>query len=817
MRLPLKPPTTGEQSQRRSRRQRICHLVPLALLPFTVASVIAHQAGAQETYGYYYKGELVTLTASPQFVAVSETGTAFRSFVATQRLERDPLSEHPGLQAHGLALYRLPAPAVEGAQRVDLRAELVRFAEATPEEIQPVFEQGQALLIPTNEIIVGFSAATTLQQVQDFAAGHRDAQGIVEVRAHRANSFIMVIDNPANGRVYQVSQFLSGLDGVEFAEPNHIVVPVEAPRIPMRPGETPTRGGRQGGGFGTTHNSPVTWTDLVTEGFEGGALPAGWTTGRLNNTFTNALWNVTAYRAHADSHSAYATGGGNQGVAAPGDYPNNASSWLDTPQLDLAAYEEVYIEAWFYAKFQDPVGCWVNDYGRVAIRELTTGVTTFLNFLAICEEGDLTADVTTDNGWRRALVRVPPDLRVDSVRVRFVFESNANTTEEGLYIDEVRIVGTTDVDTEPLGTDDYSARHYEYKNAGQIAGLGDDNDDMNVPEAWNRVTVSTNVVVAVIDGGVDTLHPDLNLVPGYDHDGTSGGHHRGSHGTAVAGNVGAIGDNAIGVMGAAPGVSIMPIYGGSQSSHLANAIDVAVQNGADILTNSWGWVGAPSASIEAAITDALDSGRVVLFAAGNGPDRSPWTYDVAFPGSLNGTTDVICVGASSPTDEHKAAASSDGQFGWGSSYIGDGPDVVAPGPWSYTTDIQGADGYNDGSEIDPADAATADYTCCFGGTSSSTPKVAGVVALMLSADPTLSPAEVKTILRNTAEDIDVPGVDDKTGAGRVNADAAVAQSIPEDCCVGCGAAAMVALVPLFGAAWWRRRISEEGEDAPEDH
>ena len=49
------------------------------------------------------------------------------------------------------------------------------------------------------------------------------------------------------------------------------------------------------------------------------------------------------------------------------------------------------------------------------------------------------------------------------------------------------------------------------------------------------------------------------------------------------------------------------------------------------------------------------------------------------------------------TDEHKAAASSDGQFFWGSSYIGDGPDVCAPGSWSYTTDMTGSQGYNDGS------------------------------------------------------------------------------------------------------------------------
>ena len=138
------------------------------------------------------------------------------------------------------------------------------------------------------------------------------------------------------------------------------------------------------------------------------------------------------------------------------------------------------------------------------------------------------------------------------------------------------------------------------------------------------------------------------------------------------------------------------------------------------------------------------------------------------PCNLTGSTDVICVGALSPTDEHKGAASSDGEFGWGSSYLGSGPDVCAPGPWTYTTDRQGAAGYNDGSG-----GIDADYDHDFGGTSSATPQVAGIVALMLSANPRLGPAQVKRILRDTADDIDQPGIDDKTGAGRVNAYEAV--------------------------------------------
>jgi subtilisin family serine protease len=753
-------------------------LLPLAA---SAEKEVQPPAGKEGTskYGYYYKGKFIALNASERLVAVSETGRAFRHFVDAQALERHPLSEMQPLKGLHLGLYSLPTPARKTEKRIDFNLQMKEFARTTGEEIQPVFEQGQALLIPSNEIIVGFKAAKSLEEAQAYFARYHNTQGIVEVKKHRKNSYTLTINNPSNGRVYQVSQFLAGLEEVKFAEPNHIVVMLDVPGMPVPSEVSPAGvpGGKQGGTGSTRGNSPVTWTVLVNESFEETALPAGWSTGRWSNAYTDAYWSVTNQRSHGGSQSIYATGGGTQGVAPPGNYPNNCYSWMNTPTLNLAAYEEVYVELWFYAKYQNPIGCTVYDYGRVGIYDPTSQNTNWLGYLATCHFGDLTTDPTTHNGWRRALLRVSPSLRLNGVRVRFAFRSDNSVSAEGLYIDQVRVVGTTNVDTEPLGNDTYGARLYEMGNAGQIAGLGTDSNSMHVPEAWNIVTVSPNLVVAVIDEGVELTHPDLNLVTGYDHDGSVGGGPRGNHGTAVAGNVGAIRNNSLGVIGTAPGVKIMPVYMGGSYSQYADAIDVAVSKGAHILSNSWGWVGAPSADIEDAITDALNAGRVVVFAAGNGPDRSPWTYDVAFPGNLTGTTDVICVGASSPTDEHKAAASSDGAFYWGSSYIGDGPDIVAPSPWSYTTDRLGAAGYNDGSLIDPNDPSSADYTPSFGGTSSATPKVAGIAALLLSVNPNLTPAQVKSILRFTANDIDAPGIDDKTGAGRVNAHRAVVPTV----------------------------------------
>jgi subtilisin family serine protease len=767
----------------RSLRQFLPPLVFLALLLTGVLLAIpvplAAQGGTTPKYSYFYQGRLITLTPSRELVAIDERQAAGLAAARKYGLRRDELSERAAFANHGLGLYRVPPPAGKGLPGLNA-ASVAAAAPVEGSHAVPVFEAGMSLLIPGEGVLVGPGPGIDPETLRRQLEAQRAAYGLREVRRLGPALLEAVVANPADGSVFPVSRALSRVAGVRYAEPNLIVQRVLGPAplpplsrsvgalLPAGPLTGAPAGGKGGGG--SSLQAAPTWTVVDSTGFE--TTPAGWGVG-LGTGSTNAVPAITNFRSRSGTRSVYMTGGGTAGVPAPGPYPNNVVCALITPNYNLSTYEEAYVEAWFYAKYETP-GSSIFDFSFLRGVNNGTGAVVDLSFYFVGHTGDLTADPTTASGWRRALARIPPAIKGTSAAFQFLFVSDSSVGAEGVYLDDIRIVGTTDVDTEPMGNDTYGGRQYEFRNVGQIAGLGTTANDMNIPEAWGLQAISTSLVVAVIDDGVDLTHPDLNLVSGFNGaDGSTGGgpmDASSNHGTACAGNVGAIRNNSLGVAGTGAGVKIMPISFGTQFSHMANAIDLARTNGARVLSNSWGWVGAPVQAITDAINAALAANRTVVFAAGNGPDRPPYTYDLAYPGVLGATTDVICVGASSPTDEHKNASSSDGLHSWGSSFVGDGPQVVAPSPWSYTTDRQGASGYNTNATTT---GVHADYEFQFGGTSSSTPKVAGICALLLSKNPNLTPAQVKTILRNSAVDIDAAGVDTRTGNGRVDAQAAL--------------------------------------------
>jgi len=266
--------------------------------------------------------------------------------------------------------------------------------------------------------------------------------------------------------------------------------------------------------------------------------------------------------------------------------------------------------------------------------------------------------------------------------------------------------------------------------------------------AWNTTIGDPSVLVAVIDTGIDWDHSDLaaNYVAlGYDwvNDDTDPMDDNG-HGTHCAGIIAAVINNSIGVAGLAQ-VRIMAEkgldqYGQGYEDDLANAIIHAVEQGADILSNSWGGYGE-SALIHDAVKYAYDSGVLVVAAAGN-EATSTKSYPAAYD-------EVIAVSA---TDEYDNPA----YF----TNFGEWVELAAPGVDIYST-------YWDNT-----------YRS-LSGTSMSTPHVSGVAALIWSQFPNVTRDWVRAQLRYSADDLGDPGFDDYYGYGRINARKAVEQAPPD--------------------------------------
>ncbi len=309
--------------------------------------------------------------------------------------------------------------------------------------------------------------------------------------------------------------------------------------------------------------------------------------------------------------------------------------------------------------------------------------------------------------------------------------------------------------------DMYFNSQWGLKNTGQNGGtIG---MDIKAEQAWLITTGSSNIKTFIFDEGFEMNHPDLvNNVSGTGFDtytNTTPSIVWGSHGTACAGIVSAQQNNTIGVSGVAPTSELTSVSAffdyGVTDQELANGFNWAYQNGADVISCSWGG-GAPSNILSNAINNALTYGRsgkgcVIVFSTGNNNSSS-----VSYPANSNSL--VLAVGAMSPCGERKRSSndpqkvnwnaypdpegvSCDGEVKWGSNY-GIHLDVMAPGVLVPTTDRQGAYGYVSG-----------DYMLNFNGTSSACPHVAGVAALILSINPNLTVQQVSDIIEKTARKV----------------------------------------------------------------
>lgn len=317
---------------------------------------------------------------------------------------------------------------------------------------------------------------------------------------------------------------------------------------------------------------------------------------------------------------------------------------------------------------------------------------------------------------------------------------------------------------------------------------------IGVPRAWQIARGSADITVAVIDQGVQLNHPDLLLHPqswNASSD-TADGSPTGNHGTACAGIVAARIDNGAGLAGVAGGSRIMAIATATWADvDIVEGLYFAADQGARVVSMSFGvyesWGIWDLDLIRDALQYAHDKGLLLVAASGNENGNV-----ARFPGSDART---LCVGGTNRSDERKRIGDSSSEDWWGASF-GPDVDVVAPCLEIPTTDRLGGDGYDPG-----------DYFDRFNGTSSATPHVAGMGALLFSLTPALTHTEARAIIERTCDKVspslyaynNVPTKpsgtwNEEVGYGRVNVERALLEACSldnaphKDCssCDGCG-------------------------------
>jgi len=748
-----------------------------------IVSVDRQMSFTPESFVYYSGKKQLKLEVFPKQISIRVANGQMENL--KQWLEGNGLIKQPleieELGRKNIILVSL-AEEVTSAQIL----ELISMLNQTGFVIQatPIFGNENEKTLITDEFIVKFKDSYTTEQIENFIALKNVT--IIKKDFLWPKCYLLGFTSASGSNTFEIAKEFYEAGMAEYAHPDFIIM------------------------------TKPPWVTLLHEDFEGDFPKNGWEVYDANAADGLYYWGKVDNMSYPSQIDEFTEGSSKLWVAANHDglspdlHPNddrvetyapNMDSWMIFGPFDFTRSYWTYLE--FLHEYESGKE-FIDGYYDSPWVELLIS-TDKVNWFYPWKREDCQFLVSSSNLYTSAYHDVlfrqirPLDCDQESLknlwfalRFRSDGEIKGHPDREGerllgAFVDDIKILGSNTEPAPPITKDPLSPMQWALKNTGQSGGVP--GWDINILPAWeflgNRAGVNpsdlgqSDVIVAVLDEGVDLNHEDLNLVPGYDatydpNDPDSSNSQGGpnpwdAHGTACAGIIGAKKNNA-GIVGVAPGVRIMPVRiafskrkGASwtfSASQAADGILWAVNNGARVLSNSWGG-GAENDLLHEAIKEAKNRGAIVIFAAGNfgyAPPIYPARYE-----------ETIAVGAMSPCGEKKKGNPLDLQrenFScdrevWSSNY---GPelDVVAPGVLITTTDITGPDGYGRG-----------DYINFFNGTSSATPHVAGIAALILAVNPQLNPDEVREILRRTARDIGERGRDDETGYGLVDAEAAV--------------------------------------------
>ena len=323
----------------------------------------------------------------------------------------------------------------------------------------------------------------------------------------------------------------------------------------------------------------------------------------------------------------------------------------------------------------------------------------------------------------------------------YVVETLPGMTEQ-LLSDLQRMPSVKYVQRNYLASGAYAPGDPDYTDPVKSYGLR----RINAESAWDVIKGSAAITVAVVDSGLSMTHLEFTgrIMPGWDFvNGDADPSDDQGHGTHVAGIIASAMDNGAGLTGLAPEVNIMPVKVLNAANtgtwtDIAAGIVYAADHGAQIINLS---LGGPVDDIILldAVQYATGKGVFLAAAAGNIPDGGPF-----YPASYD---EAVSVTATNSDDVR-----------WTSSNYGDSIDVAAPGAAIWNTVWTSAN---------PQAYASKN------GTSMATAYVSGLAALLLSANPTLTTADLRQILQQSAADLGDPGWDPLYGYGRIDAGAAL--------------------------------------------